>query len=230
MKECRRTESRVLVVRTDLLGQNSPSISQVGALSLVSSITLGLGGEVNDLPTRLVDTTDGRPSTNFFFISSFSLWRAWISCSLLCFSSSAQPSLSTETTTTSFGQLRSSSRLSCYGLILSTSVFFSISLDPRWAPIVLIWGLGPRELLRGFFYLFLSVDRTILKLPSLQTPRFFFLASSLGLLVIKARRVPVEGTPTLKSAKTYLILGIYVIYSTFGGLSLLGQVKELDNI
>jgi len=55
--------------------------------------------------------------------------------------------------------------------------------------------------------------------------------------------VPTEGTLTLKLAKgfrvrlseygrkmTYLFLGIHVIYITYGGLSLLDQVKGLDRV
>ena len=73
----------VMVVLTDLLSKDSPSISWVGILSLVSSTGLGLGGEVKDLPTTLVGPVDGLPSISFFFISSFSLRRACISCSFL---------------------------------------------------------------------------------------------------------------------------------------------------
>ena len=46
VKGCRRTESRVTVVLADLLRQDSPSISWVRTLSLVSSAGLRLEGEV----------------------------------------------------------------------------------------------------------------------------------------------------------------------------------------
>jgi len=84
-------------------------------------------------------------------------------------------------------------------------------IPPRGSP----WGhtrLGPWWFisaalsispLRGFFYLLLSVGRTVLKLPSLQTPRSSFLASVLGFLVIQTQRIPAEGTLTLKSAKSF---------------------------
>jgi len=80
LKGCRRAESTVTVVLADLLRKDSPSILWVGILSLVSFAGLGLGGEVKDLPTTLVDPVDGPPSISFFFISSFSLQRACISC------------------------------------------------------------------------------------------------------------------------------------------------------
>ena len=81
VKGCRQGESIVMVVLADLLRKDSPSISWVGILSLVSSVGLGLGREVKGLPTTLVSPMDDPPSISFFFISSFSLRKACISCS-----------------------------------------------------------------------------------------------------------------------------------------------------
>ena len=73
VKGCRHTEFEVPIMQT---------------LSLVSSVVFGLGGEVNDLPTRLVGTTDGPPSMNFLFFASFSLLRARICSSFFLATSS----------------------------------------------------------------------------------------------------------------------------------------------
>ena len=158
MKGGRGIESIIPVVQTDCLGQrqDSPFISWVGALSLVSSFALG--GEVYDLLTRLVDMMDDLASLSFFFISPFSLWRAWISNSFLLFASSLRFFIS------AISLCRDSSNIVwSASIILSLAIlrvdtihqsFFTVSLDPMVGANCSRSRMGHRELLRGLVFFF----------------------------------------------------------------------------
>ena len=129
---CRRAESMVMVVLTDLLRKNSPFILWVRILSLVSSTGLRLGGEVKDLPTTLVGPWTVFPPSAFSsslhspFGELASLVR--FSGQLPLSSSSSWSSLSTETTTTLPGRLQSP--FPCFWLRPFTFSLQLVSLDP----------------------------------------------------------------------------------------------------
>jgi len=142
---CRRTKSMVMVVLTDLLIKDSPSISWVGTLSLVSSTGLDVGGEVKDLSTTLVGPVDSPPSISFFFISSFSLRRACISCSFFWTASSVLLFISAISLYRDNNNVWSASVILSM-LLVETIYFLSAS---RWAPIVPAREMRPKELLKS---------------------------------------------------------------------------------